>query len=53
VRDSCWDLLATFLRRAGPKPVLVEWDSDVPDYATLTTEVAKADALLAREPVDA
>ena len=53
VRNSCWDLLATFLRRAGPKPVLVEWDSDVPDFAVLMAEVAKADALLAREPVDA
>jgi uncharacterized protein (UPF0276 family) len=53
VRDSCWDLLAAFLRRAGPKPVLVEWDSDVPDYATLMGEVAKADALLVREQVDA
>lgn len=53
VRGSCWDLLANFLRRAGPKPVLVEWDSDVPDYAVLMAEVAKADALLAREPVDA
>ncbi len=53
VRDSCWDLLAAFLHRAGPKPVLVEWDSDVPDYATLMGEVAKADALLVREQVDA
>lgn len=53
VRDSCWELLAAFLRRAGPKPVLVEWDSDVPDYATLVGEVAKADALLVREQVDA
>lgn len=53
VRDSCWDLLATFLRRARPKPVLVEWDSDVPDYATLMGEAAKADALLVGEPVDA
>lgn len=53
VRDSCWDLLAAFLRRAGPKPVLVEWDSAVPDYATLMGEVAKADALLVREQVDA
>jgi uncharacterized protein len=53
VRDSCWDLLAAFLRRAGPKPVLVEWDSDVPDYATLMREVAKADALLVGEQVDA
>ncbi len=53
VRDSCWDMLAAFFRRAGPKPVLIEWDSDVPDHATLMAEVAKADALLACEPVDA
>jgi uncharacterized protein (UPF0276 family) len=34
--------------------VLVEWDRDVPDYAVLMAEVAKADALLlVREPVDA
>jgi hypothetical protein len=51
VRPSCWDLLATFLRRAGPKPVLVEWDTDVPDYDVLMAEAAKADALI--EPVDA
>lgn len=53
VRQSCWDLLSAFLRRAGPRPVLVEWDSDVPGYATLIAEVARADALLASEPVDA
>ena len=47
----CWDLLARFLRRAGPRPVLVEWDTDTPDYAALMAEVARADALLA--PVDA
>ena len=51
VRDSCWALLARFLRRAGPRPVLVEWDSDVPDFAVLMAEAAKADDLL--EPVDA
>lgn len=50
VRASCWDLLARFLDRAGPKPVLVEWDTDVPDYATLIAEAAKAGALL-RAPV--
>ncbi len=49
VRASCWDLLATFLDRAGPKPVLVEWDSDVPAYAVLMAEVAKADALLVEQ----
>ena len=52
VRTSCWDLLASLLYRSGPKPVLVEWDTDVPDYATLMAEVAKADGLL-REPVGA
>lgn len=52
VRASCWDLLTRFLGRAGPKPVLIEWDTDVPDYATLITEAAKADALL-REPAHA
>lgn len=53
VRPSCWALLATFLERAGPKPVLVEWDTDIPDCATLCAEAATADALLLAEPVDA
>lgn len=53
VRQSCWDLLTAFLTRAGPNPVLVEWDSDVPDFPVLMAEVAKADALLVRELTDA
>ena len=52
VRASCWDLLARFLERSGPKPVLIEWDSDIPDYPTLIAEAVKADALL-RAPVHA
>jgi len=51
VRGGCWDLLARFLRRAGPKPVLVEWDTDVPEYEILIAESAKANALI--EAVDA
>lgn len=51
VRPGCWDLLDNFLRRAGPKPVLVEWDTDVPDYPVLMAEAMKAGRLL--EPVDA
>ncbi len=46
VRASCWSLLARFLDRGGPRPVLVEWDSDVPDFPTLAAEAAKAEALL-------
>ena len=53
VRDTCWALLARFVQRAGPRPVLVEWDSDVPAFAVLMAEVAKAEALLLAERVDA
>lgn len=55
VRPSCWALLARFLERAGPKPVLVEWDSDIPSFGILAAEVATADALIARvaDPVRA
>ncbi len=48
VRPSCWSLLARFLERAGPKPVLVEWDTDIPSFAVLAAEVATADALIAQ-----
>ena len=40
--DPVWDLLAYALRAAGPKPVLVEWDNDVPDWTTLRAEAARA-----------
>jgi uncharacterized protein len=41
-----WELYATFIERAGPKPTLVEWDTDVPDYAILMAEAEKASAIL-------
>jgi uncharacterized protein len=41
-----WQLYATFIERAGPKPTLVEWDTDVPDYAILMAEAEKASAIL-------
>ncbi len=46
VSERVWQLYAHFIQRAGPKPTLIEWDTDVPDYATLMAEVAKADAVL-------
>jgi uncharacterized protein (UPF0276 family) len=45
--DLTWRLLAAFVARAGPRPVLFEWDTDVPDYAVLMAEAAKADGILA------
>jgi uncharacterized protein (UPF0276 family) len=46
VSDRVWALYASFIARAGPKPTLIEWDTDVPDYAVLMAEAQKAEALL-------
>lgn len=46
VGDPVWALYADFVAAHGPKPTLVEWDTDVPDYRTLMEEVSKADAIL-------
>ncbi|MBZ9790250.1 DUF692 domain-containing protein [Rhizobium sp. 3T7] len=37
------------LARSGPLPTLIEWDNDVPDFATLQAEAARADQMLATE----
>ena len=46
VSARVWTLYAAFIQRAGPKPTLIEWDTDIPDYATLMAEADKADAVL-------
>jgi len=46
------DVIALYehtLRRAGPVATLIEWDNDVPDFATLHAEAIRADALLTAE----
>lgn len=45
------DVFALFehtLAKAGPRPVLVEWDNNVPDFATLADEASRVDAAIAR-----
>ncbi|MEZ5742264.1 MAG: DUF692 domain-containing protein [Sphingomonadaceae bacterium] len=49
VTDLTWQLFAQFIERAGPKPVLVEWDTDVPEWSVLMAEVGKAQAIMAGE----
>lgn len=53
VSEQCWDLLAQLIQRIGPKPVLVERDNDIPAFAELAAECARANALLELEPADA
>ncbi|MFK7868567.1 MAG: DUF692 domain-containing protein [Roseobacter sp.] len=48
VVDPVWALLDYTLSKSGPKPVLVEWDTDVPDWPTLRDEADRAATLLER-----
>lgn len=48
VADPVWALLDYTLARSGPRPVLVEWDNDVPSWPTLRAEAARADEALSR-----
>ena len=47
VADPVWTLYAHTVGRAGPRPTLIEWDNDVPDWATLRAEAERAEAILA------
>ena len=47
VVDPVWTLLDYTLSQTGPTPVLVEWDNDVPDWATLRAEASRAARALA------
>ena len=47
IADPVWDLLTYTLERSGPLPVLVEWDTDVPDWPTLRAETDRAAQALA------
>ncbi|NKX43509.1 DUF692 domain-containing protein [Roseicyclus persicicus] len=51
VVGAVWALYAHTLARGGPRPTLIEWDTDVPPLPTLMAEAARAGALLS--PVEA
>ncbi len=47
VADPVWALLDHTLTCTGPKPLLIEWDTDVPDWPVLRDEAARAATALA------
>ncbi|MBX9741644.1 MAG: DUF692 domain-containing protein [Beijerinckiaceae bacterium] len=53
VDDRVWALYRDVIARIGARPTLIEWDNDVPDWATLRAEAERADAILTRERADA
>ncbi|MGB1089054.1 MAG: DUF692 domain-containing protein [Alphaproteobacteria bacterium] len=51
VCKEVWALYESVIARIGPRPTLIEWDTDVPPLATLLAEAAKADAIMADKAV--
>jgi len=48
VADPVWALLDYVLERSGPKPLLVEWDDNIPAWPELADEAHRADRALAK-----
>ncbi|WP_046112227.1 DUF692 domain-containing protein [Aquincola tertiaricarbonis] len=49
VHPPVWQLYAHAVRRLGPVPTLIEWDTDLPALDVLLEEAARADALQRQE----
>lgn len=47
IDENAWDLYAHAVRRFGPKPTLIEWDNELPAFATLAAEATRADQVAA------
>ena len=48
ISAAVWTLYAHVIARTGAIPTLIEWDNDVPDWATLRAEAVAAQDILSR-----
>jgi uncharacterized protein (UPF0276 family) len=48
VADEVWTLYREAIARLGPRPTLIEWDTDIPPLGVLLGEAAKATQILER-----
>ncbi len=46
VSAAVWALYRSAIARFGPRPTLIEWDTDIPPLATLLSEAATAQTIL-------
>lgn len=53
VSEVTWRLYERFIARAGAKPTLIEWDTDIPEYDVLMAEVDKVETALGQIPMEA
>jgi hypothetical protein len=47
VAPAVWTLYRRTIARTGPRPTLIEWDIDIPEFSVLEAEAATAAAILA------
>lgn len=47
VVDPVWALYAHTISVSGPKPTLIEWDNNIPDWPVLAAEATRAETILA------
>ena len=50
VTEPVWRLYDYAIARLGPRPTLIEWDTDIPPLATLVGEARKSDLRLGNRP---
>ncbi|WP_054313294.1 DUF692 domain-containing protein [Mesorhizobium sp. 1M-11] len=48
VADAVWKLYDLVIGRCGPRPTLIEWDSEIPAWPVLRAEATAAQAILDR-----
>jgi uncharacterized protein (UPF0276 family) len=48
VAESVWTLYEHAVRRFGATPTLIEWDHELPSFATLLAEAKRADQMMTR-----
>jgi uncharacterized protein (UPF0276 family) len=53
VGDEVWALFGEAVRRYGPRPTLIEWDTDIPALPVLLEEAARADHVIRSAGSDA
>ncbi len=46
VCGEVWELYEHAIARLGPRPTLIEWDTDIPPLTTLIAEATRADGIL-------
>ncbi len=47
VADPVWALYGRAIARSGPRPTLIEWDNDVPEWSVLFAEARRAERVIA------